>query len=86
MFRDICIILLTRLVEADQLTIIHTHTHTHTCNRQLRGEDLQELSLDQLEQLEKSIEEGLVRVSGAKVWSNPYSLTKSDPLSSKISH
>ncbi|KAK4757545.1 hypothetical protein SAY87_018846 [Trapa incisa] len=34
--------------------------------RQLRGEDLQELSLDQLEQLEKSMQEGLVRVSELK--------------------
>ncbi|KAK4762063.1 hypothetical protein SAY87_029947 [Trapa incisa] len=35
--------------------------------RQMRGEDLQELSLDQLKQLEKSIKDGLARVSQAKM-------------------
>lgn len=47
--------------------------------RQLRGEELQELSLDQLKQLEKSIEEGLVRVSEAKVWSYDHSIPNAFP-------
>lgn len=39
----------------------------HRHNRQLRGEELQGLNLDQLQQLEKMIESGLSRVLETKV-------------------
>ena len=38
-----------------------------TYNRQMRGEDLRGLNLDELQQLEKTLESGLVRVLETKV-------------------
>ena len=38
------------------------------CNRQMKGEDLEGLSIDELQKLEKQIEGGLSRVLQTKVF------------------
>jgi hypothetical protein len=42
------------------------------CNRQLNGEDLEGLNIDELQKLEKEIEGGLSRVLQAKVFVNKF--------------
>lgn len=48
-------------------TQVHGISHSSLCNRQMRGEDIQGLNIEELLKLEKMLEAGLSRVLKSKV-------------------